>query len=207
MSDPAYEAMSKAKRQVESANAKGAITTLESYLEKDPHNTKPRLLLAKIAYFDMDDKKYGDMQMEIILDLEPNNLEALKASTTILSKDKKDRDKANELYLRIIEIEPSAEIYNEYARFLRNQFIDFMKSAEYYEKAINMAPDRYEYHQNYAVLLLMDLKDFEKAKKELEEVMRLDPGNKSAKDNYDVLMKKKFDKNGNLKKGLLSRLK
>lgn len=205
MSDPAYDAMSKAKRQVESGNPKGAAETLESYLKTDPHNTKPRLLLANIAYFNLNDEGYGDMEMDIILDLEPDNLEALKASLSILSKDKKYRDAAKKRYEKVIELEPSSEIYNAYARFLRNQFLDFKMSAEFYEKAISLSPNKCEYHQNYAVLLLMDLKDFEKAKIELEEVLRIDPGNISARKNYDLLLKKKFDKNGNVKKGLFSR--
>jgi len=205
MKDPAYDAISKAKRQVQSGNAKGAAETLEDYLETDPHNVRPRLELANIAYYQLGDRKYGDLQMEAIFELEPDNVDALKASLAILSKDKRDRKVADERYLKVIELEPGPEVYNSYARFLRMQFLDFKKAAEYYEKAIALSPDRYEFHQNYAVLLLNDLKDYVRAKHELEEVMRLNPGSASAKKNYDLLMKKKFDTRGNLKRGFFAR--
>jgi Tfp pilus assembly protein PilF len=204
MSDPVHEAVSKAKRQAESGNPEGAVATLEAYLETDPHCIRPRLQLAKTAY-DMGDRAYGDLQMEIVLDLDPDNLEALKAAVTVLSRDKKTRKQADALYARVIALEPSAEIHNEYARFLRNQFLDFKRSAEFYEKAIAAAPDRYEYHQNYAVLLLMDLKDFVKARQELEEVLRIRPDHESARRNLDLLLKRKFDARGNLKRRFLRR--
>ena len=89
-------------------------------------------------------------------------------------------------------------MYNTYARFLRHQMIDFRKAGEYYEKAIAMEPNRYEFHQNYSVLLLNDLRDYVKAKEELEILLELKPNDLMAKKNYDLLMKKKFDKNGNL---------
>lgn len=131
----------------------------------------------------------------------------MKASLTILSRDKKNRKLVDQRYRHVIELDPGSDIYNEYARFLRNQMLDFKRSAEYYEMAIAISPDRYEYHQNYAVLLLMDLKDYSKARTELEDVLRLDPGNISARKNYDMLLRTKFDANGNPKKGLFSRRK
>ncbi|MCK9322595.1 MAG: hypothetical protein RBR05_03545 [Candidatus Methanomethylophilaceae archaeon] len=207
MSDPVYEAMSKAKRQSESGNVKGAIDTLENYLSTDPHNNKVRLLLANISIYGINDIEYGTMQLDIILDIEPNNVDALKASVTVLMKNKKNNKKVQEQYEKLLSIAPDAELYNTYAVFLKMQMVDFEKSAEYYEKAITLNPNKYEYHQNYAVILLNDLRDYEKAKFELEEVLRLDPKNFSAKKNYDLLIKKKFDSKGNLKKKKLSFLK
>lgn len=204
MKDLAYEAMSKAKRQNESGNPKGAVDTLEAYLFTDPHNTKPRLLLANIAIYSMDDLKYGLMQLDAILDLEPDNTDALKASVTVLMKYKKYNKETSEKYERLLSLSPNAELYNTYAVFLKMQILDFKKAAEYYEKAISLDPDKYEYHQNYAVLLLNDLKDYQRAKTELEKVMELNPGNASVKKNYDLLMKRKFDSSGNLKKKKLS---
>lgn len=200
MTDPEYEAVSKAKRQAESGNAQGAVDTLESFLSTDPHNTKVRMQLAKTLIYDMDDIKTGLMQMDIILDLDPENVEAMKAMVTVLAKHKKNNKETSGLYERLLKASPDADLYNAYAIFLRIQMTDFKKSAEYYEKAIALNPKKREYHQNYAVLLLNDLKDYEKAKTELEILMKLDPGNESAKKNYDLLMKKKFDSEGNLKK-------
>ena len=42
---------------------------------------------------------------------------------------------------------------------------------------------------------------------DLDTVMRLRPGSEEAKKNYDLLMRRKFDKNGNLKKGLMDRIR
>jgi tetratricopeptide (TPR) repeat protein len=200
MKDPAYEAMSKAKRQAESGNAKGAVDTLETYLSTDPHNTKARLQLARTAVYDLKDKQYGLMQLDIILDLEPDNTEALKAVVTVLMKDKKNNVRTDGHYNRLLELCPDAQLYNAYAVFLRMQKLDFKKSAEFYEKAIAVAPRNPDYHRNYAVLLLNDVRDYEKAKTELETVLELEPDNQSAKKNLDLLLKKKFDANGDLKR-------
>ncbi len=207
MADAAYEAVSKAKRQVEGGNVQGAVDTLEAYLRTDPHNTKPRLVLAEIIINNLGDEKYGLMQLDAILDLEPDNLDALKAIVTVLARNKKYNRETDEKFTHLIELDPSAEVYNEYAKFLRHQMTNFPKAGEYYEKAIALDPGKYEYHQNYAVLLLNDLKDWEKAKTELEILLEMRPGDFMMKKNYDKLMSTKFDKNGNVKKGLAGRFR
>jgi len=207
MTDPEYEAISKAKRQTESNNVSGAVSTLESYLEDNPRSDKARIALSRTLIYDAKEIEKGIEQLNIILETDPNNIDALKASVTVLIKDKKNNKEVGEKYEKLLVLEPSAEVYNGYARFLRQQKLDFKRSGEFYEKAIDAAPGKYEYHQNYAVLLLNDLKDYQKAKEELEIVLKLNPGNASAKKNYDLLMKKKFDADGNLKKGRFSVLK
>ncbi len=206
-SDPAYDAMSKAKRQYDSGNIQGAVDTLEDYLKTDPHNCKARLQLAQHIIYGLKNMEYGMMQLDIVLDLDPNYTDALIAKATVLSQNKRNNKETNELYLRLIEVEPSAEMYNTYARFLRNQMVDFPKAGEYYEKAIALAPNRYEYHQNYVALLLNDLKDYQKAKEELEILMELKPDDWKVKDNYDRLMREKFDKDGNVKRSRLGFLR
>lgn len=206
-SDIVYDVCSKAKRQYESGNVQGAVDTLEDYLKTDPHNCKVRLQLAQHIIYGLKNMEYGMMQLDVVLELEPDNIDALKAKVTVLSENKKNNKETNELFLRLLELEPTAEMYNSYARFLRNQMVDFPKAAEYYEKAIALAPNRYEYHQNYSALLLMDLKDYVKAKEELEILMELKPNDFKIKDNYDRLMKEKFDKDGNVKKSRLGFLR
>ncbi len=201
-----YDAITRAKNQAESGNTEGAIRTLEEYLATDPHNTKPRLVLADIAIHKADDIEYGMMQLDIILDLEPDNLDAMKAKATVLASHKKNNRETLELFEKIVDMDHTAESYNEFARFLRNQLTDFKRAGEYYEKAIACDPSNFIYHQNYAVLLLNDLKDYPKAKVELEILMELKPGDKSIRDNYTRLMTKKFDSNGNVKKSLRDRL-
>ncbi|MBE6522022.1 MAG: hypothetical protein E7Z62_02690 [Thermoplasmata archaeon] len=199
-SDPAYDACSKAKRQYDSGNIQGAVDTLEEHLKTDPHNCKVRLQLAQHIIYGLKNKEYGMMQLDVILDLDPDYIDALKAQISILAEDKKNNKVTNEKFQRLLELDPSSDMYNTYARFLRNQMVDFPKAAEYYEKAIAINPNRYEYHQNYSALLLNDIKDYEKAKQELEILMGLKPGDYKVKQNYDRLMREKFDKNGNVKK-------
>lgn len=199
-SDPAYDASAKAKRQVEGGNPEGAVETLEEYLKTDPHNNKVRLQLAQIIIRKLEDMDYGMMQLDAILDIDPDYTDAIIAKITILSENKRNNKETDELFKHLLEVAPTADLYNMYARFLRHQLVDFRKAGEYYEKAIALAPDRYEFHQNYSVLLLNDLRDYEKAKEELEILMELKPNDFSARKNYDLLMSKKFDKNGNVKK-------
>ncbi len=202
MADSAYEAISKARRQVGGGNPRGAVQTLEAYLATDPHNTKPRLELARIAIYELDDMEYGLMQLDIVQDLEPDNKDALKAAVTVMSKHKKYNKETAEKFEKLLSMESSAELYNLYAKFLRRQMADFRKAGEYYEKALALRPNDYDIHQNYAVLLLNDLRDYEKAKKELEYLLSVKPNDPNLKKNYERLMKQKFDKNGNLKKPL-----
>jgi tetratricopeptide (TPR) repeat protein len=192
--------MSKAKRQYDSGNIQGAVETLEEYLKTDPHNCKARLQLAQHIIYGLKDMQYGMMQLDIVLDLDPDYYDALYAKAAVLSQNKKNNKETNEIFLKLLEVQPSADLYNTYARFLRNQMVDFPKAGEYYEKAIALAPNRYEYHQNYSALLLNDLKDYQKAKEELEILMELKPGDWKVKENYDRLMREKFDKDGNVKK-------
>ena len=198
--DLAYEASAKAKRQVEGGNPQGAVDTLEAYLKTDPYNNKLRLQLAQILIYDVKDMQYGMMELDAILDIDPEYVDALIAQVTVLAENKRNNKETDEKYHRIMELKPTAELCNSYARFLRYQLTDFKRAAEYYEKAIAMKPDRYEFHQNYSVLLLNDLKDYEKAKSELEILMELKPNDFLVKKNYDRLMSEKFDEDGNLKK-------
>ncbi|AGI48052.1 hypothetical protein TALC_01061 [Thermoplasmatales archaeon BRNA1] len=211
--DPAYDAIAKARRQEESGNPQGAADTLEKYLQEDPHNVAPRIELARVYCYSLNDKNQGLFQLDIVLDLEPENVDALKAMTTIKMQNKRFNRETDEIFQRLLPLvakrkDPKeyAAVAAQYAVFLRKQMTDFKKSAEYYEKATRADPDRYEYHQDYAVLLLNDLRDYVKAKHELEEVLRLKPNNLSVRNNYERLMREKFDADGNPKKSLKERL-
>ena len=207
MSDPVFETVSKAKRQEENGNPKAAAETLEKFLSENPLSIPPRMELARLYIYRLGDREFGITQLDVILDMDPDNIDALKAATTVMMSDKKYRFRVDEDYTRLVGLvaarkDPKefAQVCAAYAVFLRRQMVDFPKSGEYYEKAIAAVPDAYEYHQDYAVLLLNDLKDYPKAKTELEEVLRLKPNSISARKNYDLLMKTKYDKDGNLKK-------
>ncbi|MDN5357708.1 MAG: hypothetical protein PWR17_877 [Candidatus Methanomethylophilaceae archaeon] len=201
MKDLAYEAMERAKRQNSSGNPQGAAKTLEEYLIKDPHNVKPRILLSNMYIYSLNMFDFGIFQLDIVSELEPDNVDCLKAKVTALSSKKKFNRETNELYQHLVEIDPSADVFDAYGTFLRMQMIDFKKSAEYYSKAIAKDPNNSDYRINYASLLLNDLRDYVAAKKELEIIITLDPENHNARKNLTKLLSNHFDSNGNLKKG------
>ena len=206
MADAEYEAISKAKRQKDSGNPQGALDTLEAYLLNDPYNAKVRMLVSQIA-FSCGKDQYGLLQLDAIIDFDPDNIEARKALVTILKKNKRNNKESKELFDYLIEHCPDdADLFNSYAIFSKMQLTDFHKSAELYERAIEINPNVAEYHLNYSILLVNDLKDYEKGRKELERAVELDPYNIRAKDALERLIKKKF-KDDRPKKGLFSRKK
>lgn len=214
MTDPAFEAVKRAKNQDAGGNPSGAAETLEAYLATDPHNIPPRLELARIYNYSLNNRRMALIQLEAILDMDPDNRDALKASATIRMNDRSMTEETESEFSRLLGLisaksDPKeyADVCAVYAVFLRKQKTDFAGAAEYYEKAVTVCPDDYTYHQDYAVLLLNDLKDYVRAKHELEEVLRLRPDSVSAKKNYDILMRKKFDADGNLRKSFRDRLK
>ena len=121
-SDPAYEAISKARRQVNGNNVNGAINTLETYLATDPHNTKPRMELAKIAIYDLKNLRYGIMQLEIVLDLEPDNIDAMKAAVTVMGKDKKYNKRTIELFEKLLSMESGDCFFTVFSSFFTSSF-------------------------------------------------------------------------------------
>ncbi len=207
MADIVYETIQKSKRQADSGNPKGAVDTLEQYLLTDPHNPDARIQLASVQYYRLGNTDNAILQLEVVLDIEPDNIKAKKALVTILAADKKYIQKADDLFQDILKTESNAEIYFAYAHFLKMQKTDFQESAIYYKKAIELNPDSQEYHRNYAVLLLNDLRDYPNAKIELEILKKMCPNDVKISNAYSRLMRQKFDKNGNLKKGLFGRPK
>jgi len=207
MSNPEYEAISKAKNQRESGNAEGAVSTLENYLKTDPHDTGPRMLLAEIAIFDLKRKEYGLLQLNIILDLEPENYDARKALVTVLKNKKTDTKEADLHYRYLVEHCPEdAELMNSYAVFCKMQLADFDKASEYYQKAILLKPSNPDYRLNYAILLVKDQKRYTEGKRQIEKVVELDPSNVRAAAALKKLEKNKFN-DGHEKKGFFARLR
>ena len=192
MADAEYEAISKAKRQRDSGNPKGALDTLEAYLLNDPYNAKVRMLVSQIA-FSCGMDNYGLIQLDAIIDFDPDNIEARKALVTVLKKNKRNNKETKELYEYLIEHCPDdGDVFNSYAVFTKMQLIDFKRSAELYKRAIEIDPDVAEYHLNYSILLVNDLKDYSKGRAELEKAIELDPYNVRAKDALERLIRKKF---------------
>lgn len=213
MTTSTYEAISRARRQVDGGNPEGGAYTLETFLATDPHNIEARSELALIYGIALKNMEKGIFQIDVVLDIDPDSIEGLKASVTLRAKERKYTDEALGQYERLMKLvspkkdrEEYGSVCNSFALFLRKQVVDFPRSREYYEMAIGACPDRYEYHQDYAVLLLNDVKDYVRAKEELETVMELKPGDANVERTYRQLLRDKFDKNGNPKKSLRERL-
>ncbi len=206
MNCSAEDAMKKAHNQSDSNNNSGAIDTLEAYLETDPHNVEVRMYLAQIAYKAQMDN-YAIMQLKIVLDLDPDYIDARKALVTIYKNNKKTIREAEEQFRFLLEKYPDdPDLNNSYAIFCRMQLLNNKMSEEYYLKAISIDPKNSKYHMNYAILLINDLKKYDEGRAELEESIRLDPSNTRAKDALDKLMRKKY-KNELPKEGYFSFLK
>lgn len=211
--DPAYDAVKRARNQDEGGNPEGAVKTLEDYLATDPHNVYARMEMARILVYSLKNRDMGLFQLGIILDLDPDNVEALKASATVKSVVRGRESEADDEFTHLITLledtrdkEEYASVCAAYAVFLRKQMKSYDKAAEYYEKAVAADPDRYEYHQDYAVLLLNEMRDYVKARHELEEVLRIKPNHLSARKNLDQLLATKFDRDGNVKLSFVEKL-
>lgn len=204
VTDAEYDTINWAKRQRDSENPKGAIETLESYLLKDPYNVKVRMLASQIA-ISSGMKDYGLLQLDVVIDLDPENIEARKALVTILKKERRHRKESGELFEYLVEHCPEDDaILNSYAIFCKMQLTDFKRAAELYERAISLRPNHAEYHLNYSILLVNDLKDYAKGRAELERAIELNPTDQRAKDALERLLRKKF-KGDVPKRGLFSR--
>lgn len=200
------DVVTKAKNQNESGNINGAIKTLDDYLRANPYSTRPRLLLAQ--YYELSRKhELAMFHLEIIIDLEPENLDARKAYVTILKQKSMYTKEAKEQFDYLVEHDPNnADLINSYAIFAKLQLTDNAKCEELYRRAIELSPNNADYHLNYAILLVSELKRYEDGRAELEKAIALDPSNKRAVDAYERLIKKKF--NGDKpKKSLLDKIK
>ena len=199
-------AIEKALNQSSSNNNDGAIKTLEAYLATDPHNNKVRMVLANIAFKNMM-LNYAIMQLNIILDIDPENVDARKALLTIYKGDKHTIRQAQEQFNWLLTRYPDNPDYlNSYAIFCRMQLLDNKKAEEYYLKAIEIDPKNSSYHLNYAILLVDDFKKYKAGREQLEIAIQLDPSNKEAKNALDKLIRKKF-RDEAPKKGFFSFLK
>ena len=200
------DVVTKAKNQKESGNTAGAIKTLDDYLRANPYSVRPRLLLAQ--YYELSKKhELAMFHLEILIDLDPENLDARKAYVTILKQKSMYTKEAKEQFDFLVEHEPNnAALMNSYAIFAKLQLTDNAKCEELYKRAIEIEPKNSDYHLNYAILLVNELKRYEDGRAELEKAIELDPSNKRAADALERLVKKKF--NGDKpKKGLFTKIK
>lgn len=207
MADAAFEARKKAENQRSSKNVKGAIKTLEDYLVTDPHNNRVRMDLAKLYIYDANDVNFGLVQLDTILDIDPDFDDARKALVTVLKRKKKYNKETSMHFSVLLEKYPDdVDLLHSYGIFCREQLLDFTKARECFEKCVSMSPSNKLYRLSYASILANDLREYEEARNQLRIVLELDPSNKKAIDALERLSKRKYRKDKGRRGGLIGLL-
>ena len=207
MADPAFEARRKAENQRSSGNVKGALKTLEDYLVTDPHNNRVRMDLAKIYIYDDKNVNFGLVQLDAILDIDPDYDDARKALVTVLKRNKRYNDETDMHFKILLEKYPNdPDLLHSYGIFCREQLLDFTKAKECFIRCIEIKPREEQYRISYASLLSNDLREYEEARNQLRAILDINPGNYKAQQTLDRLMKRKYRKDKGRRGGLIGRL-
>lgn len=206
MAEPGYEARKKAENQRASGNIDGAIETLEAYLYTDPHNCRVRMDLAKLYIVEKGDKDFGLVQLDAILDIDPDYDDARKALVSVLKNKKKyNKETAEHFDILLPKYPNDLALIHTYGTFCREQLLDFGKARECFEKCVQKEPDNVIFRLSLASLLINDLRMYKTGKEHLLVADKLQPNNKKTKDALRRLEKKKFQEDKGPKKGFLTR--
>lgn len=204
MTDEAFEARRKAENQRSGGNIKGSIKTLEDYLATDPHNNKVRMDLAKIYIYDNNTVDFGLLQLDAILDIDPDYDDARKALVTVLKRNKRYNKETSEHFDILIEKHPNdPDLIHSYGIFCREQLLNFTRAREMFSRCVEMRPSDEKYRLSFASLLANDLREYEEARNQLRKAMEINPGNKKTTDALERLMKRKYQKDRGPRKGLV----
>ncbi len=119
----------------------------------------------------------------------------------------KDENKKDEIYRLGLERYPeNADMYGNYAIFLKNIRKDYDKVEEYYKKAIELDPENANNIGNYALFLKNIHKNYEKAEEYYKKAIELDPESVNNIGNYAIFLsdiRKDYNKaEGYHKKGI-----
>ena len=206
MAEPGYEARKKAENQRSSGNIQGAIDTLEAYLYTDPHNCRVRMDLARLYVIEKNDKDFGMVQLDAILDIDPNYDDARKALVSILKNNKKYNDETKQHFDILLPKYPKDHaLIHAYGTFCREQLLDFQTARESFERCVELEPNNVIYRLSLASVLINDLRMYDSGREQLLIADRLQPGNKKTLDALKRLQKKKFQGDKGPKKGFLTR--
>ncbi len=205
MAEPGYDARRKAENQRQSGNYDGAIKTLEDYLVTDPHNNKLRMLLANILIQDKKDIDFGLLQLDAILDIDPDYDDARKALITVLKQKKKYNDETNTHFQILLKKYPNdVDLLHSYGIFCREQLLDFTTAKEYFEKCVELKPEVEMYRLSYASLLINDLRMYADGKIQVEKALEINTNNEKTYKVWERLQKKKYSENKGPRKGITS---
>ena len=206
MAEPGYEARRKAENQRASGNIDGAIETLEAYLYTDPHNCRVRMDLARLYIIEKDNKDFGMVQLDAILDIDPEYDDARKALVSVLKNNKRYNKETCEHFDILLPKYPNdLALLHTYGTFCREQLLDFDKAREAFETCVEKEPKNVMYRLSLARLLVNDLRMYDTGREHLMVANQLQPGNKKTQDALKRLQKKKFQGDKGPKKGFLTR--
>lgn len=206
MAEPGYEARKKAENQRSSGNIKGAIDTLEGYLFTDPHNCRVRMDLARLYIVEGNNKDFGMVQLDAILDIDPDYDDARKALISVLKNNKRYNKETKEHFEILLPKYPDdLALIHTYGTFCREQLLEFEKARDAFEICVNREPNNVMFRLSLASVLINDLRMYETGRKHLEVADRLQPGNKKTLAALRRLKKRKYQKDKGPRKGFLTR--
>lgn len=207
MADEAFKARQKAENQRSSGNIDGAIKTLEDYLINDPHNNRVRMDLAKLYIYDAKKVDFGLMQLDAILDLDPDFDDARKALVTILKRNKRYNDETDMHFKILLEKYPKdADLIHSYGIFCREQLLNFTMAKEMFAKCVAMKPNDESYRLSYASLLVNDLREYNEARNQLSKALKINPSNTKTQKALERLQKRKYRNDKGRRGGIIGRL-
>lgn len=207
MVDEAYKARRKAENQKSSGNIKGAIKTLEDYLVTDPHNNRVRLELARMYIYDDKQEQFGLLQLDAILDIDPDFDDARKALVTVLKRNKRYNDETKGHFEILLAKYPDdPDLLHSWGIFCREQLLDFTQAKQVFAKCVELRPRDESYRLSYASCLANDFREYSEARVQLEAALDINPGNMKTQTALDRLSKRKYRKDKGRRGGLIGRL-
>ena len=206
MAEPGYEARRKAENQRASGNIQGAIDTLEGYLFTDPHNCRVRMDLARLYIVDGNNKDFGMVQLDAILDIDPEYDDARKALISVLKNNKRYNEETKQHFDILLPKYPNdLALIHTYGTFCREQLLDFEGAREAFEKCVKKEPNNVMFRLSLASVLINDLRMYDTGREHLKIADQLEPGNKKTQAALRRLQKRKFQGDKGPRKGFLTR--
>jgi tetratricopeptide (TPR) repeat protein len=166
---------------------KKTLKICDEILKQDPEYTPALRLTAKSQEL-MDKFTEAEKTYLKILEIEPNNLDALKELGTIYYQNLGNVDKTIEIYNRILSLNPKdimALVILGSAYAIKG---DVDNSLKYYSTAVYYRPNLVSSYLNLAKLF-MESKNFEGAKKVYYKALATDPGNEEIIKGYQSFLR------------------